>query len=194
MSVPIRQQPQSKRCLQMVDLALLSGAAHDAADHAKSAAFWLAPAWWVALSMVALIGVMLYLKVPSIIAGMLDKRIEGIRQMLGEAATLRAEAEALRKEYSDKLANVERDAAAMLDHARHEAEAIVTKAKADAAMVIARREKIAQDKIAAAERAAVEGLRVRAAEAAAAAARGLIAANHTAQADKALVDQAIMEI
>ncbi|MCX7865003.1 MAG: hypothetical protein N2423_08230, partial [Novosphingobium sp.] len=160
----------------MVDLLVLADVAHEAADHAETAAFGLAPPWWVALSMIALIGVMIYMKVPSIVAGMLDKRIEAIRQMLGEAAQLRAEAEALRKEYADKLANVERDAAAMLDHARHEAEAIVARARAESANVIARREKIAQDKIAAAERAAVEELRIRAAEAAAAAARSLISA------------------
>jgi F-type H+-transporting ATPase subunit b len=179
----------------MVDLLLLAEAAHDAAGHhAEATAFGLAPPWWVALSMVALIGVMIYLKVPSIVAGMLDKKIDGIRQMLDEATTLRAEAEALRKEYVDKVANVEKDAAAMLEHAKVEARAIVAKAQTDSANVIARREKIAEDKIAAAERAAVEQLRVRAADAAAAAARQLIGANHSAQADKALVDKAIGEL
>lgn len=179
----------------MLDLLLLAEAAHDAAEqHAEASAFGLAPPWWVALSMVALIGVMIYMKVPAVVAGMLDKKIDGIRQMLDEATALRAEAEALRKEYSDKLASVESNAAAMLEHARNEADAIVAKATADAANVIVRREKIAQDKIAAAERAAVEDLRFRAGAAAAAAARQLIAANHSAAADKALVDRAIAEI
>jgi F-type H+-transporting ATPase subunit b len=178
----------------MVDLLLLAEAAHEAGEHAEATAFGLAPPWWVALSMVALIGVMIYMKVPAIVAGMLDKKIDGIRQMLDEAATLRAEAEALRKEYADKVANVEKDAAAMLEHAKSEAEAIVAKAKTDSANVIARREKIAEDKIAAAERAAVEELRVRAADAASAAARQLIGSNHSAQADKALVDKAIADI
>jgi F-type H+-transporting ATPase subunit b len=57
--------------------------------------------------------------------------------------------------------------------------------------MIARREKMATDKIAAAERAAVEELRARAAAAAAAAAGQLIAQHHGASADKALVDSAI---
>jgi len=180
----------------MVDLLLLlAEAAHEAAEgHAEATAFGLAPPWWVALSMVALIGIMIYMKVPAVVASMLDKKIEGIRLMLDEAATLRTEAEALRQEYADKLANVEKNAAAMLEHAKHEAEAIVAKAEADAADVIARREKIAEDKIAAAERAAVEELRVRAANAAAAAARDLIGRHHSAKADKALVDQAIGDI
>jgi F-type H+-transporting ATPase subunit b len=53
---------------------------------------------------------------------------------------------------------------------------------------------MAEDKIAAAERAAVADLRARAADAATTAAGALIAENHTAAADKALVDQAIAGI
>ena len=79
----------------------------------------------------------------------------------------------------------------MLAHARSEADAIVAKAAADTTALIARREKMAEDKIAAAERGAIAELRAKAATAAATAARGLIAANHDAKADKVLVDEAI---
>lgn len=166
-----------------------------AEHHATPAAFGVVgPTAWVALAMTVLILVMLWKKVPRTIASGLDASIAEIRKQLDEAKALRAEAEALRKEYADKIANAEKDAAAMLEHAKHEAEAIVAKAEADTSDVIARREKMAEDKIAAAERAAVADLRARAAEAATAAARGLIASKHTAQADKALVDQAIAGI
>ena len=53
---------------------------------------------------------------------------------------------------------------------------------------------MAEDKIAAAERAAIEQVRVRVAEAAAAAARELIAEQHGAEADRKLVDQSIAEL
>ncbi|HEX7751413.1 MAG TPA: hypothetical protein VF440_03350 [Novosphingobium sp.] len=166
------------------------GAEH--AEHAEPLALGLAPASWiVAAAMTVLILIALFLKVPKMLTSGLDSGIAEIRKQLDEAKTLRAEAEALRAEYAAKIANAEKDAAAMLDHARHEAEAIVAKAEADTTAVIARREKMAEDKIAAAERGAVAELRNRAAEAAAVAARGLIAGNHTAQADKALVDAAI---
>lgn len=79
----------------------------------------------------------------------------------------------------------------MVEHAKTEAAAIVAKAEVDATAMIARREKMAADKIGAAERAAVDDLRAKAAEAATAAARNLIAKNHSAGADKALVDGAI---
>ncbi|HMP56151.1 MAG TPA: hypothetical protein PKD92_06240 [Novosphingobium sp.] len=149
---------------------------------------------WVSLAMIALILVMLKVGVPKLIAGMLDSGIADIRRQLDEAKALRAEAEALRKEYADKIANAEKDAAAMLAHAKSEAEAIVAKAEADTTAVIARRERMAEDKIAAAQRGAVADLRAKAADAAAQAARSLIAAKHGAAADKALVDEAISSI
>ncbi len=148
----------------------------------------------VSASMLVLIAIMLWKGLPRMLAGGLDAKIAEIKSQLEEARVLRTEAEALRKEYADKIANAEKDAASMLDHARHEAEAIVARAEKDTAEVIARREKMAQDKIAAAERAAVTDLHNQAAAAATAAAGGLIKSNHSAAADKALVDQAIGSI
>jgi F-type H+-transporting ATPase subunit b len=182
----------------MADFSLLAAVASHAAEHgveAEPVAFGIfGPGVWVALSMTVLILVMLWQKVPGVITGSLDKSIAEIRKQLDEARTLRAEAEALRKEYADKIAGAEKDAAAMLDHARHEAEAIVAKAESDTTAVIGRREKMAEDKIAAAERAAISELRARAAVAATQAARGLIRDSHSADADRTLVDQAISGI
>lgn len=178
----------------MADFNLLAEAAHGAAEHAEANALGLGPGGWVALSMIALIVIMLYLKVPALVASMLDKKIDGIRKMLDEAATLRAEAEALKAEYEQKVANATKHAEELKTAAEHEAKLIVEKAKVDAAALITRREKMAEDKIAAAERTAIADLRAKAAEAAAVAARGLIRENHSAAADKALVDQAISGI
>ena len=77
---------------------------------------------------------------------------------------------------------------------RHEADEIVAKAKTDAEALIERRTRMAEDKIAAEERAAVEQLRATAADAAAKAAARLIAERHDAGTDAKLVDQAIKEI
>lgn len=176
-------------------IALLSEAAHtagEAHEAAEPVAFgFVTPGMWVALAMATLIAILIWKKVPSALTSGLDAGIAQIRQQLDEAKALRAEAEALRQEYAKKIAGAEQDAAAMLDHARSEADAIVAKAAADTKAVIARREKMAKDKIAAAERGAVAELQTKAAEAATAAARGLIANGHGAAADKALVDEAI---
>ena len=182
----------------MANLASLYLLAHAAvegtAEHAEPSALGLSPSAWVALSMTVLILIAIYLGVPKMLTSGLDSGIAEIRKQLEEAKALRAEAEALRKEYADKIANAEKDAAAKLDHAKHEAEAIVAKAEADTTAMISRREKMAADKIAAAERGAIDELRARAAQAATAAAGKLIAAKHDAGADKALVDQAIAGI
>ena len=70
----------------------------------------------------------------------------------------------------------------------------VAKAEADATAAIARREKMASDKIAAAERAAIDDLRAQAAKASSAAAAALIADRHDAAADAALADKVIAAI
>ena len=73
-----------------------------------------------------------------------------------------------------------RTATALLERAKHEADEIVAKAKTDAEALIERRTRMAEDKIAAEERAAVEQLRAAAADAAAKAAARLIAERHDA--------------
>ena len=87
--------------------------------------------------------------------------------------------------------SAEADAAAMREHAHEEARQIVAKAEADAADLMTRRAKMAEDKIAAAERSAIAEVRAKAASAAAAAAADLIAQKHDAGADKAIVDRTI---
>ena len=172
-------------------LVLAAEAAEHGAEHAEPVALGLNPVAWVALSMAVLIAVAIWKKVPGMITSGLDASIAEIRKQLDEAKALRAEAEALRKEYADKIANAEKDAAAMLEHAKSEADAIVAKAEADTKALIKRREKMAEDKIAAAERGAIDELRAKTAAAAAGAAQALIAAKHDAKADKSLVDEAI---
>jgi F-type H+-transporting ATPase subunit b len=175
----------------MVDLMLLAEAAHAGAAHATPTAWGLSPGGWVAAAMLAVFGIMLWAKVPAMVAAMLDAKIAGIKGQLDEAAKLRKEAEALKAEYAAKLADAAKHADAIKAGAEEEAGHIVAKAKADAAALIERRQKIAEDKIAAAERNAVAELRAKVAETAAAAAAGLIAQSHDAKADKGLVDEAI---
>lgn len=149
---------------------------------------------FVALAMIVVIVLALWKKVPATVAGMLDKRIGEIRTQLDQASSLRAEAEALKAEYEAKAAALTADAEAMRAHAHEEAAAILAKAEEDATALIARRKAMAEDKIAAAERSAVAEVRAKAASAAATAAASLIAANHNAATDKALVDSAISRI
>ena len=82
----------------------------------------------------------------------------------------------------------------MVERAKHEAEAIVAKAAEDAEALVERRKAMAEAKIAAEERAAIDELRATTAQVATAAAAKLIAERADAGADKKLVDQAIASL
>jgi F-type H+-transporting ATPase subunit b len=151
----------------------------------------LTPGFFVALAMLVVFAIMLKARVPALIAKALDSRIASIREQLDEAARLRAEAEALRDEYIRKGKEAAVDIKAMKEAAERQAAEIVDNAKRDSAALIARRKAMAEGKIAAAERAAVEEVRARAAQAATAAAAALIARQHGAEADSKLIDEAI---
>ena len=146
---------------------------------------------WVSIAMAIFIAILLWKKVPALIAGMLDNKIAEISKQLKEAEALRLDAESLKAEYEAKLADAAREADEMRARADAEAEALVAKAKTDATALIARRKQMAEDRIAAAEAGALAEVRTAAAKAATEAAARLIADKHDAAADKALVDQAI---
>ena len=148
----------------------------------------------VSLAMLVVIGLIIWKKVPAAIGKALDDRIKLIRDQLAEAESLRKEAEALKAEYEKKAKSADKDRAALLERAKHEADEIVAKAKTDAEALIERRTRMAQDKIAAEERAAVDQLRAAAADAATKAAARIIAERHDTASDSKLVDQAIGEI
>jgi F-type H+-transporting ATPase subunit b len=176
---------------------LAAGTAHAGEEHAEAAAFgvaFLTPGFFVALAMLVVFGIMLKARVPALIAGMLDARIAEIRKQLAEAAKLRAEAEALKAEYEAKAKEADADIATLKAAAERQAGEILEQAKADASALIERHKAMAEAKIAGAERSAIADIRAKAATAATAAARELIAEQHDAGADKALVDRAIAEI
>lgn len=166
-------------------------AAGGADHHVEATAFGMAPSFFVALAMLTVFAIMLWKRVPALIAAALDRKIAGIREQLDTAANLRAEAAALKAEYEGKARAADTEIAELKAAAEKQAADIVAKAKADATTLIARHKTLSADKIAAAERAAVEELRAMAAVAAAAAASKLIAEQHDASADRALVDEAI---
>jgi F-type H+-transporting ATPase subunit b len=154
----------------------------------------LDPGGWVALAMLAVFAILLWQKVPAAIGRALDSKIALIRDQLAEAEALRKEAEALKKEYEKKAKSADKDRDALMERAKHEADEIVAKARIDAEALIDRRTRMAEDKIAAEERTAIEQLRAAAADAAAKAAARLIAERHDGATDAKLVDQAIREI
>ncbi len=148
----------------------------------------------VALAMIVVFAIMLKMRVPALIASMLDKKIAGIREQLDTAAGLRKEAEALKAEYEKKTRDADKEIAAMTASAEKQAAEIVAKAKADATQMIARHTTLAEERIAVAEAQALADVRHAAAQAATKAAASLIAGKHDAANDKSLVDDAIAAV
>jgi F-type H+-transporting ATPase subunit b len=159
--------------------------------HHEPTALGISAPGFVALSMLVVIGLILWKKVPAMIAGMLDARIATIRTQLEEASRLRTEAEAQLAEAKARNAASAGDAAAIIAHAEAEAKQMIAKAESDSADLVTRRRKMAEDKIAAAERTAIAEVRATAADAATRAAAAIIAQKHDATADRPLVDQTI---
>ncbi len=184
--------PHLNQAIHAEGLAPTGTAEHEGvAPHTDPRAVGMDATAWVSLAMAIFIAILLFKKVPALIGGVLDGRIAAIKAQLEEASQLRAEAEALKAEYEAKLAAAAGEAEAMRKHAEHEAETLLDDAKANAAALVIRRQKMAEDKIGAAERTAIAAIRAKAVNAATSAAATLIAEGHNAKADKALVDSAI---
>ena len=131
------------------------------------------PESWVAVSFVLFAGLLVYLKVPAMLARMLDERSAKIAGELAEARKLREEAQALLASYQKKRAEAEKDAADIIDQARKEAEAYTAEARRKLAETLERRTRQAEQKIAQAEAAAIKEVRTVATDIAIAAASQL---------------------
>ena len=110
--------------------------------------FFADPTFWVAVGTVLFVLLLIRLKVPGQVTKMLDSRADGIRAELEEAKRLRVEAEALLAEYRRKTANAAAEAQAIIDAATASAERMAEEAKVQLQQQIARRAKMAEQKIA----------------------------------------------
>jgi F-type H+-transporting ATPase subunit b len=143
---------------------------------------------WVAVAFVLFLGVAIYLKVPRLVARMLDERAEKIGRELAEARKLREEAQAVLASYQKKRAEAEEDAAKIVAQAKVEAASYASEARSKLAELLARRTKQAELKIAQAEAAAIKEVRSKAAETAIAAASKLISEVPAAKSAKLVAD------
>ena len=80
--------------------------------------------FWVAVAFVLFVAILVYYKVPALIAKALDDRADAIRQELDEARRLREEAQSLLADYQKKHRNVGKEAEDIITLARREAEAL----------------------------------------------------------------------
>ena len=148
----------------------------------------------VLLAFILFLVVLVYFNVPSLLAGMLDKRADGIQSELDEARALREEAQTLLASYERKQREVQEQADRIVAQAKAEAQESAEQAKADLAKSLERRMAAAEEQIASAEAAAVKEVRDRAITVAVAAARDVIAKQMTADQSSKLIDDAIKDV
>ena len=130
--------------------------------------------FWVAISFVIFVGVLIYFRVQKLAVDAIDDRRARIEAELAEARRLREEAQALLAQYQRKQREAEREAADIIAGAQAEAIRLAVEAKAKMEDVLARRTKMAETKIAQAEAQAVADVRAAAAAAAVAAAEKIL--------------------
>jgi len=152
-----------------------------------------APEFWVAIAFVIFMA-LVWKKAAAAIGSMLDARAEKIRAELDEAQRLREDAQATLAAYQKRQADALSESAAIVAHAREEAERIRAQSTTDLASALKRREKQAMDRIAQAEAQAIAEVRNLTVDIAIAASRQLLSQGiQPAQADK-LIEASIADL
>ena len=146
--------------------------------------FWVAAAFAIFVALVAS-------PISRFITSALDKRAARIKQELDEAVRLKEEAQALLAEYQRKQKRCLEEADEIIDHARGEAERIVSSTKARLEEELARRTEVALQKIAQTEARVVEEIRDNAVDITISTARRVLADNLGADAAEEIVGKAI---
>ena len=148
----------------------------------------------VIIAFAIFIGIVLYLGVPKMLGGLLDKRAAAIKAELDEAKSLREEAKALLASYEKKQTEVQAQAERILEAAKAEAAAAAEQAKADIVASVARRLAAAEDQIASAKASAVKEVRDQAIVVAIGAARDIISKQMTEAESNSLIDASIDDV
>ena len=149
--------------------------------------------FWAFICLLLFFAILIYLKVPGLIARALDSRIAKIEADLEEARRLREEAQALLAEYERKRKAAESEADEIVTAAREDAERLTQEAQAQIEDMVSRRTKAVEDKIAQAEAQALAEVRSRSADIAVEAAR-LILADQVKDSGGDLVDKSIKDV
>ncbi len=150
--------------------------------------------FWATVALVLFLAIVMYYKVPGMIAGQLDQRAAKIQNELDEARRLREEAQQLLADYQRKRKEAEAEAQGIVDAAKREAKALAADAKVKTEEYVARRTAFAEQKIAQAERDAIAEVRGSAVEIAVEAARKVLGDKVDAQAAGKLFQESISAV
>lgn len=152
------------------------------------------PEFWVAISFLAFVGVLMKMGVPSLITKALDDRADAVRKELDQARRLREEAQDLLADYQRKQRAADEEAKAIIEQARREAETMKAESAKSLKEQLERRTRLAEDKIARAEAQAVSEVRAAAVDAAMAASERIIGDKLKADGGADLINRSIRDL
>ena len=156
--------------------------------------FHLDETFFALVGLILFIGVIVYMKVPGMMAKSLDERADQIRNDLSEAKRLREEAQHLLAEYQRKRKEAEVEAANIVAAAAREAEMLTAEAKKKTEEFVVRRTAISEQKIKQAELDAIKEVRSAAVDLAIAASHAVIAGKADAGIQARLFQEALGEV
>lgn len=156
--------------------------------------FGLDETFFAFLSLIIFLGLIVYLKVPGMMAKSLDDRADQIRNDLAEAKRLREEAQHLLAEYQRKRKEAEADAANIVAAAQREAEMLTAEARKKTEEFVANRTALSEQKIKQAEADAMKAVRSAAVDLAIAAAESVLAKKADGHVQSTLFNDAVGEV
>jgi F-type H+-transporting ATPase subunit b len=156
--------------------------------------FGIDQTFFALVGLVLFLALVVYLKVPGMMAKSLDERADQIRNELAEAKRLREEAQHLLVEYQRKRKEAEIEAANIIAAAGREAELLTAEAKKKTEEFVASRTALSEQKIKQAELDAIKEVRSAAVDLAIAAAEAVIAKRADAGVQSGLFQSAVGDI
>lgn len=158
---------------------------------AQGEPLYMNPEIWVLVAFLIFVGGLIYLGVHKTIGKALDDRAERIKKELDDAKRLRDDAQALLAEYQKKAREAETEAKSIIDQARRDAAAMAEDARKSLEETLARRTRLAEEKISRAEAQALADVKSSAIDAAIKAAEQIVKKRSAGDTGSSLVEQSI---
>jgi F-type H+-transporting ATPase subunit b len=152
------------------------------------------PEFWVAISFLVFVGILVKMGVPALVTKALDDRADTVRKELDQARRLREEAQDLLADYQRKQRAADDEAKAIIEEARREAEAMKAESARTLKEQLERRTRLAEEKIARAEAQAVSEVRAAAVDVAMSTAERLISEKLATDGGAELLSRSIRDL
>ena len=104
-------------------------------------------AFWVAISFFIFIGILIYLRIPQKVKGILDENILNIKNQINEAEKLKEEAKNILSENEKKISNSKNEVNSMIKKANEDSEINIIKTNESFHILMENRKKNAEEKI-----------------------------------------------